>query len=131
MEALELAAEVMTLLARCNERLGQIALMAGSLPGVMSVSNRLELRDYRSGPLMEGFVDAELADGSARSIWLQVAWSSRVWTLESSLLAVDNGGRQEVLREFPREEIGAFQELEPILMNALQRLEESIEALFQ
>ena len=125
MSSLGAAARVMTLLASSSERVGQLALTISRLPNVVRVSHRFEFRAYRSGPCLEAFVDAELASGCARSMWLEVKWSQTAWSLESSLLAVGADGRQEVVREFPSVNIVSLEEFEERLSRAIALLEGS------
>ena len=123
------ATEVMTILARSNERLVHISNKVRRLPGVSKVSRALDLRDLRSGPTLEAYVEAELDNGTARAMWVELGWSLRVWTLESSVLANEPGAEQRVIREFPQEEILSLEELDSKLLLTIERLEASISEL--
>ncbi len=130
MQSFSLEARILTLFARCSERLGKIAQEVGRYSCVTSVSHRFEFRDYRSGPLLEGFVDAELTDGTARTLWLEMSWSEESAVLESSLLKMEHGGYQETIQEFPTRKIGSSSQLEENLVEAIEQLEDATRQVF-
>jgi hypothetical protein len=127
MDQLALAAEIFSLLARCSERLNHIAQEVRGLPNVLQVCQRLEFRDYRSGSLLEGFVDAELSDGTAKTLWFELSWASKEWALQSSVLAMGHDGVQEIVREFPTVKIRSLQEFQEGLEGVIRRLESSLQ----
>ena len=86
---------------RSNEVL--LSNLAQSLrfsPGVISVHTGLDLRNYRSGTVVEAYVEAEMGNGCAVTWWLDIRERKHEWEFEASILGTDAQG-QFTLRRLP------------------------------
>ena len=95
----ERAIRVLECIAACNEELMALSRWLESVPGIKGVTRALEFRAYKSGTMLEAYVEAELAEGKALCWWLDVSWNDQHWRIEPSVLVNDTQG-QRVLRDF-------------------------------
>ena len=108
---LSAASTVFTVMARYNERLIQLAGKISKLPEVGKLTDEFEFRDYRTGPRLEAYIDAELTDGVALTWWLDLDWSSEAWIINASIILTTDQGR-DPLMEYPEKEVSSAFELE-------------------
>jgi hypothetical protein len=71
-----------------------------SYPEVLHVQHALGLRSYQTGPVVEAYVDAELASGNAVGWWLEIHWDKARWLIESSI-RLDHEGGEDTITAFP------------------------------
>jgi hypothetical protein len=62
----------------------------------------LEAVSYKSGPVLEGYVDATLANGDVVCWCLDARWDQNSWTIEATLDR-RGGDRQDTVAELPTE----------------------------
>ncbi len=60
----------------------------------------LEVVAYRNGPVLEGYVDAKLANGGTACWCLDVRWNQDSWTIDATL-DKKAGDRPETVAELP------------------------------
>ena len=78
--ASEEAARVLSALADAYERITGLARELRSRAEVKRVVHELSPRNYKSGPVIEASVDAELHSGRSVSWWLEITWGEQ-WEL--------------------------------------------------
>src|SRR5437870_10534462 len=81
--------------------LSNLAQSLRQSPGVISVHTGLELRNYRSGSVIEAYVEAEMSHGCAVTWWLDVRSFSDGWEFAASILGTDEEG-QFTLKHLPK-----------------------------
>ena len=86
--------------AACNERLVDLSTRLRLETGVNRALHEFSCRDYKTGPLLEAYVDIELATGEGVCWWLEVEWTTEQWLIRSSLRVSHDQG-QDALKEFP------------------------------
>jgi hypothetical protein len=69
----------------------------------------LEPMAYRNGPVLEGYVDATLANGETVCWSLEVRWNQDAWTIEARLDR-GSGERRETVAEVPSETVTSLDE---------------------
>lgn len=65
-----------------------------------SAETYLEAIAYTNGPVLEGYVDAKLANGGSACWCLDVRWNHDSWTIDATLTK-QSGDRQETIAELP------------------------------
>lgn len=93
-------ARILDAITTVNERLISFSQQLRAKAEVAEVRHAVDFRRYRSGTVLEFYVDAELKSGKGLSWWLEIKWSKEKWVLESSVL-LNEGNHQETMREFP------------------------------
>ena len=94
------AAQLLTALARNNVRLAALQTAVRAHPEVVTSRHALDLRDYESGPVLEGYVDAELQSGQALAWWVEAHWDPSGWRIDSSV-RVDHADGEDLIWSFP------------------------------
>lgn len=94
MTELEGLGRVLGDLAGLSEATHQMARRLRRHSGVASASRSIDLRKYKTSDILEGFVDVERTDGTARTYWFELRWTLSSWILESSLRAIGITGEQ-------------------------------------
>jgi hypothetical protein len=81
----------------------------------------LEVVSYENGPVLEGYVEAELTSGDTVCWGLDVRWTQASWNLEATL---DRkiGDRQETVKELPAESATDFESFLELLGRVLKDL---------
>ena len=92
----------MEALARVDRALRDHAIRLRRTSAVTSANARLEPVLYESGHVLEGYVEATLANGDAVCWCLDVRWSEESWIIEATLDR-KAGDRQEIVEELPLE----------------------------
>jgi hypothetical protein len=87
-------------LASINSKLLELTEITRNHSKVARVLHSLECREYRTGSVLEGYVDAELENGKSLAWWLEVHWSGDTWAIETKVLLSDSSG-QDVIRDLP------------------------------
>jgi hypothetical protein len=89
-------------LAETNRLLRDHAVKLRRSPAVTKARTSLEVVSYRNGPVLEGYVEAELTDGEVVCWCLDVRWTPDSWSVETT---VDRktGDRQKTVKELPTE----------------------------
>jgi hypothetical protein len=93
------AIEFMETLISGNESLIEFAQRLRLRNGVKSVTHNIDLRRYRNGSAIEGYVDAELVTDRSIAWWFEIHWDEN-WVIESRIVVNHEQG-QDILREFP------------------------------
>ena len=96
----ESAIKVLSLLAKCTERLISLAEHLRARKEVRSVRREWNIRAYRTGPMLETYVEAELNDGRSIAWWLELTWDRRFWRIGYSVRISHDQG-EDVLQGFP------------------------------
>lgn len=86
-------------IAGSNEQFIALSQWLRSLPEI-KVTRGFECRAYKSGTMIEAYVEAEVDENKTVCWWLDVGWNNEQWLIESSVLLNDDQG-QKVLRTFP------------------------------
>lgn len=90
--------ELLKVLGETTRLLREHASVLERRPDVKSVSTRCEVVYYKSGSMIEGFVDAELNDGTGLSWCLDVTWSDNSFHVEATLDRSSKGGSETLQR---------------------------------
>ena len=93
-----------------KELLVTLALDFRSRAGVAQVIRSCDLRQYKTGPVLEAYVDVETQNSKAFSWWLEVRWNHAQWIIESSVRESHQNG-QDVLIAFPDRVAASLDEL--------------------
>jgi len=107
-----------------NEALLELAHSLRDKPGVSGAKRGFDIRRYKTGPVLEAFVDVETRSGKAYSWWLDARWEQSVWTVESSVRMIHQKG-QDLLVRFPVRESQAVSEFLEHLKSATDELIDS------
>lgn len=107
--------------AECNDKLIALAQSFQFKPEVIRVLNSFECRQYRTGPVLEGYVDIELRNNQALAWWLEVHWNSNQWIIKSRV-TVNHAEGQDVIREFSDREADTLDECIDQLVRATSEL---------
>jgi hypothetical protein len=89
--------------------------------GVQRTLHAVEVIKYETGPVLEGYMDAELADGTILSWLLDVSWTEDSWMIEAKT-ARSAGGEQDILEALPSANVHSLDEFIQNLMEAVRRL---------
>src|SRR5436305_44745 len=105
-------AQLMSALAAANERLVDLAIELRARPSVKSVLNAVSLRSYRSGPMLEAYVDATGLNGDNIGYWLELSWTADEWVIGTSI-AINRANEeyQDTLQAFPERRIHSLADL--------------------
>jgi hypothetical protein len=76
---------------------------------------------YNRGPVLEGYVEAEIQDGSALSWLLEATWDDEGWQIEASVVRTTRD-TQETLQELPPENIPSFDQFTVRLVAVVKEL---------
>jgi hypothetical protein len=95
----EQASRLLSALADTHERITDLARELRLHAEVTRVVHGLSPKTYKSGPVIEGYVDAELRSGRSISWWLEITWGEQ-WQVSARILE-NNAQAQETLRSFP------------------------------
>lgn len=106
-DAAAVAKQLLEVLAETNRLFRDHVVRLGRSSVATKAQARLEVASYRNGSVIEGYVDAELANGESVCWLLDVRWDPDSWTINASL-ATQSGDRQETLRELPSQTVNDF-----------------------
>lgn len=95
----KLVIEFLEVIATSNEKLISLSETLRSHPTVVRVLRSFDCRYYRTGVMLEWYVDAELQNGYGMCWWVDVSWAETNWIIESKIL-INRDQNQEVLKEF-------------------------------
>jgi hypothetical protein len=115
------AREVLESIAEVNRLFQDAAVSFRRSPIVRGVATAIEISAYKSGPLIEGYLDVELKDGHGVSWRFDVRWTSDLWAIKA-LLEKNSSSGSEVLERLPIQEIHEVKLLPESLMRTAQRL---------
>ena len=117
------AAQLLDALAAANERLIALARELRSRPLVTTVLHDFDLRSYRTGPLLEAYVEASSPSDDAICYGLQVSWDDSEWTIETYITVNRSAEEyQDMLREFPERRVSALRDVLAALDDAVADL---------
>jgi hypothetical protein len=88
------------MLGEITRTLREHAIAMERKPGVISAQTRLEVVNYESGPMIEGFVETEMSDGTSVCWCLDVKWTQDSFLIEATLDRNSDVG-SETLRRLP------------------------------
>ncbi len=115
------ARRLLEALAETNRLFRDHAVALRRSPGVASAQASLEVCSYESGPVVEGYVDATLANGDGICWCLDVRWDERCWTIEATLDR-RSGDRQKTIAELPVERASEVDEFVSTLKRVVAEL---------
>jgi hypothetical protein len=118
------AKQMLDTLADVNRLLRDHAVELRRSSAVTTAQASLEAVSYRNGPVLEGYVDAELSNGLQLCWCLDVRWNPDSWTIEATLDR-KTGDRQETVKELPAETSSNFGDF----LDALKRVTSELLAL--
>ena len=104
-----------------NEALIELAQDIRSRPEVSQVVRSLDVRKYKTGPVLEAYVDVETYRAKAFCWWLEVRWDETQWIVEYSVRSHHQYG-QDVVIEFPERVSKSLEEFLGNLEHATQDL---------
>jgi hypothetical protein len=122
------AIQLLETMGKNRTRLAQIAEMLKEKSGVLSTSSGLQVQQYPDECVIEGYISTELSNGSAIDWWLEVHWNSDEWIVSSETLRNTPQG-QDVVEIFPDNTTKHFDENLEFLGEAIQRFEQSVDAI--
>lgn len=117
----ETVREVLEALGRVNRFFRDAAEGLGRLPEIESVGIALEVMHYESGPCVEGYVEADLKDGSGFSWLLGVTWDAASWTIRGRLEKNSASG-SETVEEITSESVPRVVLLPDVLTGTAEKL---------
>jgi len=91
------------------------------MPQVENVATALEIMNYDSGPLIEGYVDAELSDGNGICWRLDVTWDSNSWNIRG-VLERNSASGTDILERMPPQNVPEIAQLPEALARAAGKL---------
>jgi hypothetical protein len=112
---------ILNALAKVTRLLRDHGVSVRLKPGVKSVATSLEVVEYDNGPMIEGYVDAELEDGTALSWRLDVRWTEVSFEIDATLERISGAG-SETLRQLPESVIRDARELPDALIEVTRSL---------
>jgi hypothetical protein len=115
------ARQLMDTLAQLTELFRHNAVTVGKHTKVSKTLNALEFTRSTTGPLLTGYLDAELKDGTALSWLLDVAWTDESWSIQAKLARSTRDG-QDTIQELPGEEISGFEYFRSRILDTTRRL---------
>jgi len=121
MDEFEAVSLVLRSIASMNELLVRHAQAVKKMPDVIAVSQRIDFRDYKTGPFLEAYVDAELESDSAICWWLQLELGQDEWLLEASV-RLNTAEGQQTLWEAPALTLNRSESLSSSLIEAARKL---------
>jgi hypothetical protein len=93
----KLAIILLEALASFNSSLIDLAQSLQLKPEVIQVRNNLECRKYRTGTLIEGYVDAELRNDKSLCWWIDIRWNGE-WIIDARILLNDSEGQETIYK---------------------------------
>ncbi len=91
-------------LAEIDRLLRNHAMELRGSPAVRNAQASLGMALYENGPVLEGYVEAGLANGDSVCWCLDVRWNQDSWTIEATLDR-KSGDRQQTVKELPVENL--------------------------
>src|SRR5260370_25307703 len=92
------AKQLLEELAEINRLFRDHAVALRRLSTVTKAQACLETASYRNGPVLEGHVEAVLANGDVVCWCLDVSWNQQSWTVNATL-DKKSGDRQKTIKE--------------------------------
>ena len=105
-----IARQLLETLAQVTDLFRNGAVTVGRHNKVSKTVNAVEFIKSTTGPMLTGYLDAELKDGSAISWLLDLRWTDNAWTIEARLARSTVKG-QETIQELPTESVDEFDHL--------------------
>ena len=115
-------------LANRNESLIKIAGDLRKRSTVRSVQHNFQLRAYRTGHVLECYVDAELHNGKAIGWWLEVQSTELDWLIRHSVRLNHSDG-EDAIQQFPDVHVESLDDLLKHLHLGIEDLAKSAETL--
>jgi hypothetical protein len=116
-----IARRVLATLAEIKDLFRNHSIEIRRMNGVRGTLHAVEVIKYETGPVLEGYMDAELADGTILSWLLDVRWTEDSWTIEAKM-ARSAKGEQDVLESLPISNARTLDEFIRILVDTAHRL---------
>jgi len=105
-----IARQLLETLAQVTDLFRNGAVTVGSHNKVSKTVNAVEFIKSATGPMLTGYLDAELKGGTAISWLLDLRWTDNAWTIEARLARSTVKG-QETIQELPTESVDEFDHL--------------------
>lgn len=118
------AKRLLEAVAETNKLLREHAVQLRRSSAATSAQTSLEVVSYKKGPVLEGYVEAELPNGNSVCWCLDVRWNQHSWTIEATLDR-KSGDRQQTVKELPSQTAGDFESF----LNALRWMVRELLAL--
>lgn len=112
---------ILQILAEATFVLREQSVVIRRLRLVKETQTALEFQRSDGSPVLFGYVDAELHDGTAISWLVDVTWTESSWTIECELTK-SAGGEQRSLQKMPTITAQALNDLREKLLGALDAL---------
>lgn len=116
-----IARRVLATLAEIKDLFRSHSIEIRRMNNVRGTLHAVEVIKYETGPVLEGYMDAELADGTILSWLLDARWAEDSWTIETKI-ARSAEGEQDVLESLPISTVGTLDEFIRSLIEAAHRL---------
>jgi hypothetical protein len=116
-----IARQLLGTLAQVTDLFRNNAVSVGRHNKVSKTVNAVEFIRSTTGPMLTGYLDAELKDGTALSWLLDVVWSDESWTICARLARTTRNG-PETIQMLPTEEIREFDHFRDSLLRIVQQL---------
>ena len=118
------AKRLLEALAETNKLLREHAVQLRRSSIAASTKTSLEAVSYTNGPVLEGYVEAELPNGDSVCWCLDIRWNPHSWVIEATL-DQKSGDRQKTVKELPPQTPGDFESF----LNVLRRMVRELLAL--
>ena len=119
------ALRLLTALAETAEQFVNFGRQLTSYSSIRQVRQSLEFRKYTTGPVLEGYVDAELLEGKTLAWLLDLTWDKSTWKLRYSI-CINQDSNQEVIKQFPEVTGRTIKQLTEILKRTTLELIDSL-----
>lgn len=113
--------KILKVLGATNRLLRDHAVAVERRPNVKSAVTKLEVVNYENGPRVEGFVDAEMDNGTGLCWCLDVTWTDDSFQIEATLDRNSSDG-SETLERIPTAYVHDVKQLPEILTRVTRAL---------
>jgi hypothetical protein len=122
------AIQLLETIARNHTLLRQLATQVKTAPEVANTRSGFHSWQYPDECVLEGFVSAELHNGTTVDWWLETHWNSGKWELHAEVFLIDDEGQDTIL-EFEDRTAASFDQLLPALDSFTRELIASAEQI--
>ena len=100
---------MLEVLADLDAKIRDLALSVRSRQGVIGGSQWFACRRYEAGPMVECYLEVELANDREVCFWLDIVWDIAGWRIDSRVSVTYPGG-QDTLHDASEPRVGTLEE---------------------
>ena len=121
MNSEEITRKTLKALGEANRLLREHAVEVERMPGVKSTTTRLEVVEYQSGSMVEGFVEAEMQNNTGLCWCLDVRWTDESFKIEATLDR-NSSCETETIKRVPLEVVHNVEDFPGVLIRVTRDL---------